>query len=282
MLPVETPKETLIRFDQNPRWRNEPVEVIAKDLLCSSNESNLSWNPACYEEVDGELFDPIRKRYVAGSAGSDIVEENVISQFREWFKSHDSGLAVSISPRGNGIRPYPEEQLTIYRIGYKFGSMQKVLFLTSHQFNHEFKNPEEIRRFIFTENDSEKSVFEIISWLKKISNKPVSDDLGDYEERRQKADIYARKYVSGTPMEYLVYQMDQTRFIGANPIGCPSSGSNSNISISGVFSYENATIAGVDQYGDLNFSCPSCGATNTRPHGQLISNCQHCGADVRC
>jgi len=37
-----------------------------------------------------------------------------------------------------------------------------------------------------------------------------------------------------------------------------------------------------DQYGPLKFICPACGAINSRPFGQLISNCQHCGADVRC
>lgn len=43
-----------------------------------------------------------------------------------------------------------------------------------------------------------------------------------------------------------------------------------------------AEIQGGDEYGDLNFKCPSCGKNNTRPHGKLIPNCQHCGADVRC
>ncbi len=37
-----------------------------------------------------------------------------------------------------------------------------------------------------------------------------------------------------------------------------------------------------DRFGSLDFNCPSCNRKNTRPLGQLISNCQHCGADVRC
>mgnify|MGYP001594445516 CR=1 FL=1 len=37
-----------------------------------------------------------------------------------------------------------------------------------------------------------------------------------------------------------------------------------------------------DQYGSLEFRCDKCGGANSRPFGHLISNCQHCGADVRC
>jgi hypothetical protein len=38
----------------------------------------------------------------------------------------------------------------------------------------------------------------------------------------------------------------------------------------------------VDKYGSREFRCPHCDKINTRPPGQLISNCQHCGGDVRC
>lgn len=39
---------------------------------------------------------------------------------------------------------------------------------------------------------------------------------------------------------------------------------------------------GFDSKGPLEFECPSCKRKNTRPYGQLIPNCLHCGADVRC
>lgn len=41
---------------------------------------------------------------------------------------------------------------------------------------------------------------------------------------------------------------------------------------------EAAIIYGSDEYGSRVFSCPSCGRTNVRPEGQLLSNCQHCGS----
>lgn len=39
-----------------------------------------------------------------------------------------------------------------------------------------------------------------------------------------------------------------------------------------------------DKYGSREFKCPhrDCEKTNIRPINQLISNCQHCGKDVRC
>ena len=39
---------------------------------------------------------------------------------------------------------------------------------------------------------------------------------------------------------------------------------------------------GEDKYGSLTFKCPKKGCLNTRKPGKLISNCQRCGADVRC
>lgn len=37
-----------------------------------------------------------------------------------------------------------------------------------------------------------------------------------------------------------------------------------------------------DLYGSLKFDCPHCNKTNNRQKNKLISNCQHCGKDVKC
>jgi hypothetical protein len=276
---VETPVETFRKFAKTPGWKNAPEKVIASDLFSMNNESNLFLNPSFYEERDGRLFDPVRERIVAGTADGDEVEEGVIKQLEDWFLTHNSGIAVWISPRGNGIRPYPEEQITIYRIAYK-ANRQKVLLLTSHQFKANFRNPEEIRKFIFPEEDREKSIFEILGWLKRTSQKRVETSLSNVEERKKRAEYYAHQYVSGTPIEWIAYDMTQTGFLGENPIGC-----GGNTTITSFFSFTETTTLTFgfeDQYGSLTFSCPKCGAMNTRPSGQLISNCQHCGGDVRC
>ncbi len=73
------------------------------------------------------------------------------------------------------------------------------------------------------------------------------------------------------------YGMEPERF------GC--GGSNISTTTRSL-SYKTSTITPgfdhEDRYGSLSFTCPKCGATNTRPFGQLISNCSHCGGDVRC
>jgi hypothetical protein len=286
---AESPTETLIKFDTNPAWRTSPIKVLTADFLSINCESNLFLNPAYYEEKNGRLWDPVRETTVAGSAiKADETEENVIGQIEKWFLSHESGLAVHISPRKKTTPKhpgYPEEQITIYRISYKLTvdsglTRQKVLFYTSHQFKANFRNPEEIRKFIFTEDDYEESIFEIMNWLKNISQKPVQTEIHDLEKRRRQAEYYAYQYRSGVPIERIIYEMDQTKFLGKNPIGC---GAPNIISRNLSFTITSTIKFGFeDQYGCLEFTCPKCGAINTRPVGRLLSNCQHCGASVRC
>jgi len=139
---AESPTETFIKFAQTPAWRNATEDVLAADFLSMSNESNLFLNPSVYEEKNGRLWDPVRRRNVAGSAiNADPIEENVISQLESWFLSHESGIGVYISPRRRQTAKhpgYPEEQVTIYRIAYK-SNLEKVLLYTSHQFKAEFR-----------------------------------------------------------------------------------------------------------------------------------------------
>ncbi len=255
----EAPAETLRKYDQNRGWKHSPIEVLTADFFGINNESNLFLNPAMYEEKSGRMFDPVRKRLVAGSANGNKIEEGIISQLEEWFLSSESGLAVWISPR----IPYQEEQLTVYRIAYEFNPKtfenKKVLFLTSHQFKHEFKNPEEIRKFIFTERDNEESVFEILNWLKNISEKPVQTSLEGVEERKTQARYYAEVYKSGISIDDLSYQMTQTQFLGDNPFGCPPSSYFSTTTSS--FGYSNFTET-TWTYHTGDCVNPGCNRTN--------------------
>lgn len=61
---------------------------------------------------------------------------------------------------------------------------------------------------------------------------------------------------------------------GQNPLSCPTL--MERPTAFQIFSGEK------DQYGSLEFVCDKCHEVNTRPYGKLISNCQHCGADVKC
>lgn len=281
-MTAEAPEKTVLKFLQSDTWKEASPETIAAGLVCSHNESHLKLNPWQYELKNGKLFDPIQKDFVAGTGWLDEKEEEVITQLENWFLEKDSGIAVCISPRRNkqNNHPgYPEEQLTIYRIAYEFNpktfETKKVLFLTSHQFEHKFKNPEEIRRFIFTEQDNENAIFNILDYLERISSKKVEKELKEDPHVLKLAAKYAYMHLSGISEYTIIEHMDKDKFLGSNPIGCPPAYSFSNMTE--VFIY-----GGKDQYGSLEFKCPSCHKQNTRPFGQLIPNCQHCGSDVRC
>ncbi len=62
--------------------------------------------------------------------------------------------------------------------------------------------------------------------------------------------------------------------------GC-AGGGNSVTSTSSIIE-RSAFALMPDKYGERTFECPSCHKTNIRPENQLISNCQHCGGDVKC
>ncbi|MFZ5933197.1 MAG: hypothetical protein ACOYT7_03945 [Patescibacteria group bacterium] len=280
MSRVESPAETLIRFTQTPGWLDEPLEVLASDLLTPHHESNLEWDFRYYEERDGVLWDPVRKRPIVGTDGGDPAQKEVNRELQDWFLRHDSGIAVRISPRGSQWR-YPEEQLAIHRIAYKWPTGQKVLLIAFHQFNANFVNPEQIRRFIFTEDDSEEAILEIINWLRGISQKRVETVVRGRKETQQQAVYYASLFKSGVPPEEVVREMAQTQFLGNNPIGCAASGQGA-ANIFGVSTEGIVFLGTEDQFGPLEFTCPKCGSINVRPPGHLISNCQHCGADVSC
>lgn len=61
--------------------------------------------------------------------------------------------------------------------------------------------------------------------------------------------------------------------LGSSPRSCPPR--QKGLTAFQIFS-------GKDEYGPLQFECPLCHKTNTRPPHELLSSCQHCGGNVRC
>ena len=163
---IEAPTETLHRFAKDASWLSQPVETIANDLKSSGNESRREWDAFYYEEREGHLFDPVRGKNIVGTDGGDEAQKRVNKELEDWFITHDSGIAARISPRG-GMYHYPDEQIEIYRITYTWPDLQKKLFCSFRGFHAYLQNPEEIRQVIFTEDDSEYAIFEIIGWVEK-------------------------------------------------------------------------------------------------------------------
>ncbi len=263
---AETPVETLLKFAKDPSWINSSKSILASDLFSIHNETNLLLNPDYYQVKDDKLWHRERGFLQGSASKASKTEENVISQLQDWFETHDSGIAIQISPRmePNGQHAgYPEEQLIIYKIAYKSRDpenvfdTEKILFFTSHQFKAQFKNPEEIRRFIFPEEDKEESVLAVLEWLKNISEKSVQTGLQDTEERRKQAEYYAEALISGIPAYVVATDMKRSGFLGDNPIGCPP-----GIATSGVVYTSNTTEA-------YNYS--------SNETAKFVKNCGNCG-----
>ncbi|MEK7550308.1 MAG: hypothetical protein AAB535_00780 [Patescibacteria group bacterium] len=226
MSRIETPVETLTRFTEISNWIDtSSLEALAGDLLVSHAESKLEWFTCFYQDRNGVLFEPERGPIIDADGGVSA-QKNFNGELQDWFLTHDSGIAVGISPKGGRFQ-HPDNQIQIYRIAYelvdgKLDKVQKVLLCAFHQFSCELKNPEQLRRFIFPENDREDAIFEIIDWLVKTSEKKVETTAHNLNEKRQQAVYYASLLKSGEDPRKVFYQMSQSKFLGQNPIGCAS------------------------------------------------------------
>lgn len=220
---IEAPEKTLFRFATGTDWLSNPVRVIAKDLRSSGNESNREWDSFYYEEKEHRLFDPGRNGFIDETDGGDEAQKNANRELQAWFLTHDSGIAVKVSPSG-GKYHYPDEQIEIYRITYDFSTLQKRLFCAFHQFHANFRNPEQMRRFVFPEEDKEESLFEIINWVEAISQQKIQAQNSHSDEKDNQYFYFAEKLKSGDNPEIIFKQMKALGLIGSSPIGCTPGG----------------------------------------------------------
>ena len=132
---------------------------------------------------------------------------------------------------------------------------------------------EELRNsVVIGENLDFSNVFEIIKpyILKSEDLKEIPKEHFDYI-----ADLVQR----GIGQMYIAHEMERLGMIGEQSFSCSGSG----LGLASILGKSSLNLNGAeDQYGPLEFTCPHCHEINRRPLGQLISNCQHCGKDVRC
>lgn len=286
MSRVESPAETLERFTKTDNWlEKSSLTAIAGDLLVVWAESNLEWFPDCYEERDGTLFHPQRGP-VVGTDGGDPAQAEFNQELENWFLTHDSGIAVGISPKGGKFN-YPDNQIQIYRIAYelvknaegKIIGERKALLVAFHQFDFDFKNPGEIRRFIFPEADREEAILEMIGWLKKISHKKVGPSATLTNEVINQAYSFASALKSGVDPREVFAQMTQTGFLGDNPIGCAPVNTTEGLIYTSTFS-TSALSEGFQIEGErtLYCTCPNCGQKVNAIISAGRIHCPNCGA----
>ncbi len=275
-MTVETPVNTLKRFANDPTWINDSsLDALAGDLLVGQAESKLQWFACVYEDRNGVLFNSIMDGPIVGTEGGVNAQKEFNGELQDWFLMNETGLAIGISPKGGRFR-HPDNQIQIYRIAYEIidgnlSQTKKVLLCAFHQFDFDFNNPEEIRRFIFPQEDTEEGVIEIISWLKSVSKKKVEDSLVNNSENRSDAYYYASQLKNGVDPRQVFNQMEQNKFLGDNPIGC------AGVNISGGFGYVD-TLTQTQSYegvGKFVYNCGSCGVPINAviPAGYQCTSC---------
>lgn len=265
---IEAPTETLQRFTKDSNWISQPVETIANDLKSSGNESRHEWDAFYYEERNGRLFDPVRSQNILETHGEDPAQKKVNKELEDWFLSHDSGIAVRISPKG-GIYHYPNEQIEIYRIAYSWPTLQKRLFCSFRQFDANLGNPEKIRQSIFPEEDTEEAIFQVIKWVEKMSQKTIETNLRDEKLRSDQAYHYALMLKSGADPRLIFENMTQTGFLGEHAIGCGGSTSTLSSSLTETFTLvPNYNMDQIESWHEG--TCRICGITT------LVGPCSIC------
>jgi hypothetical protein len=219
-------------------------------------------------------------------------EADVLTQLERWILETDEGWVIWVSPPYPG--KYPCTKIIIHQIAYEPKTLEKVILNSAIVFDASEKDTLGLLRRLFPQTEDISGLEELRSvlilpesdfdpdlLLQEISY--LDENVLRAEQQISHDDLMARaNYISslissGANPRLVAYEMQRLGLLGKFSISCPSLGTSLPFSevIGGGFSAE-------DQYGSLQFTCPRCRGVNTRPYGNLISNCQHCGADVKC
>ena len=277
---------TVSRYD----WRNLPVAVVIDSAVTVFKESHRLPDEWTFLIEEDGLFDPKRNGYV-----HDIVkqfphpnpylrkvEDQIIEAMDIWAVSNNGNSLVWISPIFIGEYPcnkievlqkWPDSKGT-NNVTLQFDCdadtclrLVKIIFPELEK----IKDPEELRKSVIVNDNLDiNKVLEIVGpYIPKPKNiKEIPKEHFDY---------IANLAHKGADQRFIAYEMERLGMIGEQSFSCPGRGLN------GILSESSLNINGAeDKYGSLQFTCPHCGAINTRPFGQLLSHCQHCGGDVKC
>lgn len=269
---LESTVDTVKRFSKT--WNNTDSKSLLSEFISISKETNREPDTYYFVVDNNKLIDPNTKRPVLDFVEEGI-EKDVARNLEAWGTKNEEGIALWISPEWEGKYPCPK--IIMHRIAYNENG-KKVVLNSVILFDAEIANPDYKRKTLYTLPDTEDNIFKILNWVKRKSKEETRFESSSITSH-QKASYFVDQIRLGIPHQQIINEMQKTGFLGENSISCAGNSTflssiESNSSIH-IFSRE-------DEYGSLDFECPSCGATNTRPIGQLISNCQHCGADVRC
>lgn len=268
----EHPVETVTRFSET--WNGKDFESLVAEFISVAKETNREPDTYHFELRDSQIIDPNTNRPILDFI-AEGVEKNVARKLEDWAANNEEGMALWVSPKMEGIYPCPK--VIMHKIAYLLDGT-KVILNTVILFDAEIDNPKYKRETLYTLPDSDSNIAKILGWIKRKSHQEINLESTE-KTSVHKARYFARQVVMGVPHQLIIDQMQEDGFLGENSISCPGEKSLSGLigANSDLYIY-----SGEDQYGSLEFKCPSCKAINTRPVGQLLSNCQFCQASVRC
>lgn len=295
--------KTVEEFVENG-WRSTSPLRLVEEIISVHNETHrITDEYPYYLGQDGLKMVTTNERGETETVLiNDIISRNgylgktegmVFDQLEDWAKNTTEGVALWISPRFAG--KYPCSKIIIHNLSYEFGTLQKTInnfailldaddnavLNTLHSLFPETKNYTDIEDFrsLLIKTKPDFAIANLIKAISEIDHKVLSNNqVLDKNELRKRASFISEMILNGANQRQIAYEAQRLGLLGEHSISCPSAANKMQTFAeftTGFFGLE-------DQYGPLNFSCPKCGATNTRPFGSLISNCQHCGGDVTC
>lgn len=296
-------------------WQNTAPPQFIEELASLSQETHRIPDPYAYSvTANGELFSPTAKCLVKETIDDKTspvgqLEYQAVLATEQWAAGNEEGVSIWISPPKTGI--YPTAKIIIQEIEHEdnakkifnraivldFNEAECMKFagnLTSFSLNKPvFKDADQIRAIPLTLDTKNKTWVDILEKLIDAPNVWAmirnGEDKQHKKEALRQAAIVQKQFFRAPVLSYSEDAiMAVRRMLGLRPSSCPPCSSSTSGTAFQTFS-ESALTIGIsggivesDQYGSLEFQCPKCKITNRRPKGQLIPNCQHCKADVRC
>ena len=283
---AESPVETIAKFI--PSWTYTNPQRLEQEIISSFNETNRKPDNFRLKYKNGNIVDFETEQPVKIDRSSYLgrMDGELFDVLGSWISENDQGTALWISPSYD--TRYPCNKITIYQIESAIDKekiMMNVSILFDTPKNHTLEiaakinpyfiketDPEILRNKLFQLNDG----LDLDSVLKMISANGIFPPTPSQEVIR----YFVDRIYSGFDPRRIAQEMQERGVIGKFSISCGGGSFVSNFMDKSSLTLNFSGIE--DRFGSLDFACPHCGALNSRPLGQLISNCQHCGADVRC
>lgn len=220
MSRVEAPEITVLRsFDTWSEQINS--NRLISNLISVNKETNRQPDNYLFWVENGILIDPESGRPVLDFILPGV-EKEVAEKLQAWAGRNEKGLAFWISPALEGV--YPCSKVILHRISRTSGG-KKVLQNSAVLFDADFDSPELLRQTLFTQEDTEENISNILQWITEKSGQSIelSNNEGDGDEAllRKRALYYAEMFQRGVSRGDIVEEMLRTGFLGRNSISCP-------------------------------------------------------------